>query len=101
MIPKEKIEQAAKKYGDKAADQAVDITLSDLKEYAATDFTAGVRFAEAEMKQIAVEYGVWIETKSRYLYKIKEGEWRTFNKKENPLTPKEHFELFLQERNNS
>jgi len=60
MIPQEKIEQAAKEYGDKAADQAVDITLSDLKEYAATDFTAGVRFAEAEMKQIMNEYGQWL-----------------------------------------
>jgi len=100
MIDQKKIEQAAKEYGYKSADQAINITLSDLRDYAATDFTAGVRFAESEMGQIAIEYGIWIETKNRHLYRIKEGNWRTFNKKENPITPKEHFEIFLQERNN-
>jgi len=93
MIDQKKIEYAAyNHFYDKCAKEPDNSYLFG--------FESGVRFAESEMGKIAIEYGIWIETKNRHLYRIKEGNWRTFNKKEKPITPKEHFELFLQERNN-
>jgi len=91
MIPQTKIDQAAKISNDGAA--------GAMLLFLNAAFNDGVRFAESEMGQIVAEYGVWIETKNKYIYRIKEANWRTFNKKEKPLTPNEHFELFLQERN--
>ena len=40
------LEQAAKEYAERMADQCVNITIEHLKEYACQDFKAGVAFAE-------------------------------------------------------
>ena len=67
MIPQERIEQAAKEHADTQCKMGYDCSLDDFLEYAVQDFTAGVRFAESEMKPIAIEFAEWIESNCVYL----------------------------------
>ena len=90
MIPKEKIEEGYTQY------QKSTYYESPSEE---SVFRAGVSFAETELQNIAAEYGVWIETENKYTFRYRENLWKSFHKADKPLTAKEHFELFLKERN--
>ena len=60
MIPQEKIEQAAVSHHKQMDYVQADLTLT------IQDFTAGVRFAEEEMKQQAQEFAEWINNNRWY-----------------------------------
>ena len=60
MIPQEKIEQAAVSHHKQMDYVQFDLTLT------IQDFTAGVRFAEEEMKQQAQEFAEWINNNRWY-----------------------------------
>ena len=67
MIPQEKIEQAEKEYavsiwGEVNSTQFINAFSTQSK----TDFTAGVRFAEEELKQRAQQFVEWINNNRWY-----------------------------------
>ena len=68
MIPQEKIEQAEKEYavsiwGEVNSTQFINAFSTQSK----TDFTAGVRFAEEELKQRAQQFAEWIDKSVYYI----------------------------------
>jgi len=93
MISKERIEQAAKEYAIN------DVGLKQGASYknAITDFTAGVRFAEAELKSVAMDFAEWVELNCSAL----SGNLWEFVKDPNSevFTSRDLFAKFMAERN--
>lgn len=94
MIPQERIEQAAKEHADTQCKMGYDCSLDDFLEYAVQDFTAGVRFAESELKQIAIEFAEWTSENN---FERMIGLWH-HESETRSYTTSELFDKFLNER---
>lgn len=96
MIPKNKIEEAARKYSETQCQnlQTVIYTREELEDYCYQDFLVGYSFAEKELENLAIEFANYL-----FLYRQNSlGEWKHQNRNKIVKTTKELFEIFKQEK---
>jgi hypothetical protein len=102
MIPKNKIKEAAELYTGVnlkllVPEAEITNTAKDLYNYAISDFTDGVEFAEKELENLAIEFAEWIEENFYKNHRDKGDSFWMNSKKLNAYTTQELFEIFKQE----
>ena len=99
LISEEKVNDASNKYAVHNYKYHENATAHAIYG-SAMDFKAGIKFAESELQNLAIEFSEW-KDKNYRRYSDKDIYLSNFNKKDQPHDLKYIFEKFISQRNKS